>query len=80
VGIRCADHATPLSPQKLALTSPTIGGRLVGIVRSCTKATEYFFSIARSRLLMPKTGLVAGLLQYWESCVHSAFHKKCKAA
>jgi hypothetical protein len=26
VGIRCADHVTPLYPQKLALTSPT-GGR-----------------------------------------------------
>jgi hypothetical protein len=29
---------TPLSPQKLALTSPTGGGRSVGIVRSRTKA------------------------------------------
>jgi hypothetical protein len=28
------DHATPLYPQKLALTSPTSGGRSVGIVRS----------------------------------------------
>jgi hypothetical protein len=40
VGIRCADHATPLYPQKLALTSPTSGGRSVSIVRSRTKATE----------------------------------------
>jgi len=31
---------TPLYPQKLALTSPTGGGRSVGIVRSGTKATE----------------------------------------
>jgi hypothetical protein len=31
---------TPLYPQKLALTSPTSGGRLVGVVRSRTKATE----------------------------------------
>jgi hypothetical protein len=30
-----------LCPQKLALTSPTIGGLLVGIVRSRTKATEF---------------------------------------
>jgi hypothetical protein len=29
------------SPQKLALTSPTNGGRSVGIVRSRTKATEF---------------------------------------
>jgi len=40
VGIRCADHVTPLYPQKLALTSPTGGSRSVGIVRSQTKATE----------------------------------------
>ena len=40
MGIRCADHVTPLYPQKLALTSPTGGGRSVGIVRSRTKATE----------------------------------------
>ena len=43
VGIRCADHVTPLYPQKLALTSPTGGGRSVGIVRLRTKATEFFF-------------------------------------
>ena len=41
VRIRCADHVTPLYPQKLALTSPTGGGRSVGIVRSRTKATEF---------------------------------------
>jgi hypothetical protein len=41
VGIRCADHAT-LYPQKLALTSPTSGGRSAGIVRSRAKAREFF--------------------------------------
>jgi hypothetical protein len=41
VGTRCVDHVTPLYPQKLALTSPTGGGRSVGIVRSPTKATEF---------------------------------------
>ena len=40
--IRCADHVTPLYPPKLALTSPTCGGRSLGIVRSRTKATEFF--------------------------------------
>ena len=40
MGIRYADHVTPLYPQKLALTSPTGGGRSIGIVRSRTKATE----------------------------------------
>jgi hypothetical protein len=33
-------HGT-LYPQKLALTSPTSGGRSVGIVRSRTEATEF---------------------------------------
>ena len=41
MGIRCTDHVTPLYPQKLALTSPTGGGRSVGIVRSRTEATEF---------------------------------------
>jgi hypothetical protein len=41
VGIRCADHVTPLYPQKLVLTSPTGGGRSVGIVRSRTKAIGF---------------------------------------
>ena len=42
MGIRCADHVTPLYPKKLALTSQTGGGRSVGIVRSRTKATVFF--------------------------------------
>ena len=44
VGTRCADHVTPLYPQKLALTSSTGGGRSVGIVRVRTKATEFSLS------------------------------------
>ena len=44
MGIRCADHVTPLYPQKLALTSPTGGGRSVGIVRWRTKATELLYN------------------------------------
>ena len=43
VGTRCADHVTPLYPQKLVLTSPTGGGRSVGIVHVRTKATEFSF-------------------------------------
>ena len=48
MGTRCADHVTPLYPQKLALTSPTDGGRSVGIVRVRTKATEFSFSLEDS--------------------------------
>jgi hypothetical protein len=33
VGIRHADYVAPLYAQKLALTSPTIDGLSVGIVR-----------------------------------------------
>jgi len=40
---------TPLYPQKLALTSPTGGGRSVGIVRSRTKATEFYYCFRASR-------------------------------
>jgi hypothetical protein len=46
---------TPLYPQKLALTSPTGGGRSVGIVRSRTKATEFKFN--------PKNNINTLLLQ-----------------
>jgi hypothetical protein len=41
VRIRFADHATPFYLQKLALTSPTSGGRSVAIVRLRTKAAEF---------------------------------------
>jgi hypothetical protein len=43
VGIRCADHATPSYQLKLALTSPAVCGRSVGIVRLWTKTMEFFF-------------------------------------
>jgi hypothetical protein len=42
----------PLYPQKLALTSPTGGGRSFGIVRSRTKATE--FSLVLNLTLGPE--------------------------
>jgi hypothetical protein len=41
IGIRHADHVAPSIRKKLALTSLTIGGRLVGIVRLRTEATEF---------------------------------------
>jgi len=46
---------TPLYPQKLALTSPTGGGRSVGIVRSRTKATE-FNSTCFGQIFCPSSG------------------------
>ena len=53
VGIRYADHVTPLYPQKLALTSQT-GGRSVDIVRSRTKATEFFFYFYKQIPMVPR--------------------------
>ena len=53
MGNHCADHVTPLYPQKkLALTSPTGGGRSVGIVRSRTKATEFSLVLAIFSVLL----------------------------
>jgi hypothetical protein len=37
------DHVAPLCPQKLAIASPTSGGRSVGIVRSRTQTMEFSF-------------------------------------
>jgi hypothetical protein len=42
VGFRCTDHATRSIRKKLALTSPTRGGRSVSTVCSWTKATEFY--------------------------------------
>jgi hypothetical protein len=49
IGIYCADHAAPLYQGKLALASPTSGGRSVDIVRSQTQATEFGFSFSVHR-------------------------------
>jgi hypothetical protein len=43
VGIRHADHVAPSISKKLVLTSLTSGGRSVGIVRSRTEDTEFFY-------------------------------------
>jgi hypothetical protein len=48
--------------QKLTLTSPTIGGRLMGVVPSRTKATELSYIISRTycetRLVITKSAAV----------------------
>jgi hypothetical protein len=40
----CYSFAFVFGTQKLALTSPTSGGRSVGVVRSRTQATEFLLS------------------------------------
>jgi hypothetical protein len=52
VGIRQADQVAPLYPQKLALTSPTSGGRSVGIVLSRTQAMEFFLTLLSHQSLI----------------------------
>jgi hypothetical protein len=47
VGIRCADHATPSVPK--VGTSPTCGGRSVGIVRMRTKGHGVFLFLTTIR-------------------------------
>jgi hypothetical protein len=42
VGFCRSDHVTPPLYAKLSLSSPTIGGRSVGVVRSRTQVTEFF--------------------------------------
>jgi hypothetical protein len=59
--MRHADHTTPFHPQKLALTSPTIGNLLVGIVRSRTKATGFSFVVDVTVLLPGEPPVLEGV-------------------
>jgi len=66
VGTRCADHVTPLYPQKFALT--------VGIVRVRTKATEYisiYFTYLCHDLTMTQFRVETGcrLINVFANCV-----------
>jgi len=65
---------TLLYPQKLALTSPTGGGRSVGIVRSRTKATEFslVWSGVELRVMCP----VCRVLQHPANWTHVAASNK----
>jgi len=64
VGTRCADHVTPLYPQKLAVTSPTGGGRSVGIVRVRTKATEFSLVLVYSPFFYLQNAVCFIILTY----------------
>ena len=66
MGTRCADHVTPLYPQKLALTSPTGGGRSVGIVRSRTKATEFSLVLAIKTVQLKKRKQMEAVVPWFE--------------
>jgi hypothetical protein len=60
---RDPDHATRLYPQKLALTSPTRGGRSVGIVRSETKTTELLLLLLVLYIYIKREREIAALAQ-----------------
>ena len=75
MGNRYADHVTPLYPQKkLALTSPTGGGRSVGIVRSRTKATE-FITTERHNRSWKKTDGICLAVHFDQASIHQGLHK-----
>ena len=71
MGIRCADHVTPLYPQKLALTLPTGGGRSVGIVRSRTEATEFGVSMQTGSNTLAGCFPIPYCVEAWASVSHS---------
>jgi hypothetical protein len=51
-----------LYPQNFAVTSPTSGGRSVGIVRSRTQATEFFLCVVQDHVVSPKPEQVADVI------------------
>jgi hypothetical protein len=57
-----------LYPQTLALTSPTSGGRSIGIVRSRIKPTELELVRVLFRFIWLRMGICGGLLgiRYWD--------------
>jgi hypothetical protein len=66
----------PLSSKKLALTSPTCSGHLVGLVRSRTQATEFsFFSSKKS---MQFQGLVM-IFSFWQTVMWRELHTKVRS-
>jgi hypothetical protein len=81
VGIRHADHVALSIRKKLAITSPTSGGRLVGIVRSRTHTME-FLSIISSRSALEIAGMSSSgssqrykVLQSTLSCAETQMQK-----
>jgi hypothetical protein len=50
LGILHADHVAPSIRKKLAITSPTCGGRSVGIVRSRTQTMEFFITRSKRKV------------------------------
>ena len=76
MGIRFADHVTPLYPQKLALTSPTGSGRSVSIVRSRTKATEFSLVLVRMDPFISRIWIILFPYVMYKLSIHLKRFKK----
>jgi hypothetical protein len=57
----------PFILKKWAITSPTSGGRLVGIVRSRTQAMEFVFCLF-FYVCVIELGFVTKFMMKWMSC------------
>jgi hypothetical protein len=60
VGILHADHVAPFIRKNLAITSPTSGGRSVGIVRSRTQTMEFSLVFYNKLYIVHAYGLYEG--------------------
>jgi hypothetical protein len=67
----CWPHGT-LYPQRLILTSLTIGGRSVGIVRSRTQTTEHFYTQTRNESKQIR------IFNFSKDCYRTQFYDKCR--
>jgi hypothetical protein len=77
VGIRHADHVAPSIRKKFAITSPTSGGRSVGIVSSRTQTMVFFFSICKNVTAATNTqATVEELLQSVLPILCVSYHRK----
>jgi hypothetical protein len=65
LGIRHTNHVAPSVRKKLVITSPTSGGRSVGIVRPRTQIMEFSFSfINKCDFVMKTLHLCSNYLSY----------------
>jgi hypothetical protein len=66
-------------PQKFALTSPTSGGRSVGIVRSRTQVTHFLFYLNSQWMVAHISQLSQPVLndQYWKLCRKQRLSEYC---
>jgi hypothetical protein len=74
VGIRHADHVASYFRKKLAITSPTSGGRSVGIVRSWTQTMEFSFRDSINPIFLLESSYRFCAARLSSESPHSSFH------